>query len=59
MRQFYDTQTQVFENNGQGWFYWCWKNERAADWSYQSGLRLGYIPRNPGDHKYPLSQTCR
>ncbi len=59
MRQFFDTQVQVYEGSGQGWFYWCWKNEEAADWSYKRGLELGYIPRNPTEHKYPLANTCR
>ncbi|GMK55485.1 hypothetical protein CspeluHIS016_0205410 [Cutaneotrichosporon spelunceum] len=59
MRQFFDTQVQVYENHGQGWFYWTWKNENAADWSYKRGMELGFIPRNPTSYKYPLANTCR
>lgn len=27
LRQFWDVQTQVYENNAQGWVFWTWKNE--------------------------------
>lgn len=25
LRDFWDTQTQTFENRGQGWIFWTWK----------------------------------
>lgn len=59
MRQFYDTQVQTYENNGQGWFHWAWKQESAADWSYQAGLAGGWIPSDPGNHQYSLAQSCQ
>lgn len=58
MRKFYDIQTQTFERAGQGWIYWTWKAESAADWSYQDGLSKGYIPNNPGDHQYSWDSVC-
>jgi len=50
LRDYYDTQTQTWENNGKGWIYWTWKTENAAEWSYQAGLAGGWIPYNPGEH---------
>ena len=58
MRKFYDTQTQVYENNGQGWIHWTWKTEAAADWSYSAGLNGGWIPWDPTSHIYQLSDLC-
>jgi len=55
LRTFWDTQTQTYENNGQGWIFWTWKAPNAVEWSYQDGLRLGWIPQNPTSH---LSYTC-
>jgi glucan 1,3-beta-glucosidase len=31
----------------------AWKAENADDWSYQAGLKYGWIPWNPTDYKYP------
>ncbi|KAG7527661.1 hypothetical protein FFLO_06708 [Filobasidium floriforme] len=50
LRDYFDTQTQTWENNGQGWIYWSWKMENAAEWSYQAGLNGGWIPYNPTEH---------
>lgn len=58
LRKFYDVQTQIYENNGQGYFYWAWKMEKAADWSYQAGLAGGWIPANPSSHQYSLQSLC-
>ena len=58
MRKFWEVQTQVYENNGQGYFYWPWKAEAAADWSYQAGLQGGWIPQDPTEHIYTLDQLC-
>ncbi|WVR07519.1 hypothetical protein IAU60_004561 [Kwoniella sp. DSM 27419] len=58
LRKFYDVQTQVYEANGEGYFYWTWKTESAADWSYQTGLSEGWIPQDPTDHKHSLSSLC-
>ncbi|GHJ85708.1 hypothetical protein NliqN6_2110 [Naganishia liquefaciens] len=50
LRDFWDTQTQTFENRGQGWIFWTWK-AAPAEWSYQAGLNGGWIPRNPAEHR--------
>jgi len=38
---------------GGGWIYWTWKAENADEWSYQAGLNLGWIPRDPNQRLYP------
>jgi len=58
MRRFWDAQTQVYEQNGQGWLMWAWKMESAADWSYQAGLAGGWIPSDPTQHQYSLQSLC-
>ncbi|EAU92553.1 exo-beta-1,3-glucanase [Coprinopsis cinerea okayama7 len=53
LRQFWEAQTIAFERGGDGWIQWTWKAEEAHEWSYQAGLRNGWIPRNPTDRMYP------
>lgn len=38
---------------GDGWVYWTWKAENADDWSYQAGLKYGWIPQDPTARQYP------
>ncbi|KIK56251.1 glycoside hydrolase family 5 protein [Collybiopsis luxurians FD-317 M1] len=52
LRKSWDAQTIAFEKGGQGWVMWAWKAENADDWSYQAGLKYGWIPTNPADHEY-------
>jgi glucan 1,3-beta-glucosidase len=40
---FAEAQMHSFEK-GWGWFYWTWKTESAAQWSYQAGLAAGVLP---------------
>ncbi|WVO13485.1 hypothetical protein L204_101105 [Cryptococcus depauperatus] len=58
LHKFWDVQTQVYEQNAQGWIFWTWKTESAADWSYLHGLKNGYIPLDAGQHDHPLSSLC-
>lgn len=58
LRKFYDAQTQVYENNGQGWIMWTWKTETSEDWSYQAGLAGGWIPSDPSNHQYSIQTLC-
>jgi len=53
LRQFWEAQVSAYESGGNGWIYWCWKNEQADDWSYSQGLAGGWIPQNPNDRQYP------
>ncbi|KAG9248042.1 beta-glucosidase 6 [Calycina marina] len=40
---FAEAQMHSFEQ-GWGWFYWTWKTESAAQWSYELGLAAGILP---------------
>lgn len=52
LRKFWEAQIISYEK-GQGWIMWTWKAENADEWSYQAGLKYGWIPRNPTNRKYP------
>ena len=52
LRKYWEAQSITFEKGG-GWIQWTWKAEQADDWSYQAGLRYGWIPQNPTDRQYP------
>ncbi|KAL1749025.1 glycoside hydrolase family 5 protein [Schizophyllum fasciatum] len=52
LRAFRDAQASTWLK-GQGYFFWTWKAEAAAEWSYQDGLKYGWIPKDPNEFKYP------
>ncbi|KIY67787.1 glycoside hydrolase family 5 protein [Cylindrobasidium torrendii FP15055 ss-10] len=52
LRKFWEAQVIAFERVN-GWIQWTWKAEQADDWSYQAGLRYGWIPQDPTDLNYP------
>ncbi|ETW87145.1 glycoside hydrolase family 5 protein [Heterobasidion irregulare TC 32-1] len=52
LRQSWEAQVITFEK-ASGWIQWTWKAESADDWSYQAGLRNGWIPQDPTDLQYP------
>jgi glucan 1,3-beta-glucosidase len=53
LRQFFEAQIQTWEK-GSGWLMWTWKTEGNSDeWSYQAGIRYGWIPSNPTNYQYP------
>ncbi|KAG1754937.1 glycoside hydrolase family 5 protein [Suillus paluster] len=52
MRQYWEAQVISYEK-GDGWIQWTWKAENADDWSYQAGLKYGWIPQDPTDLEYP------
>ncbi|WVQ82333.1 hypothetical protein IAT38_004461 [Cryptococcus sp. DSM 104549] len=58
MGKYWDVQTQIYENNGQGWIHWTWKTEDAGDWGYEAGLDGGWIPYDAGYHYNSLSSLC-
>ncbi|TKY85253.1 hypothetical protein EX895_006333 [Sporisorium graminicola] len=43
MARNFRTQQWVFEQGG-GWIFWSWRNDNNPDWSYQTGLKYGWIP---------------
>jgi len=46
LRRFWEAQTTSYEK-ATGWIQWTWKTESADEWSYQAGLKYGWIPQNP------------
>jgi glucan 1,3-beta-glucosidase len=50
---FAEAQMTSFEY-GWGWFYWTWKTESAAQWSYRDGLAAGTMPQKA----YARSFNC-
>ena len=52
LRKFFEAQIDAYER-GSGWFFWTWKAEEAADWSYQRLLELDIFPSSPDDRMYP------
>jgi aryl-phospho-beta-D-glucosidase BglC (GH1 family) len=52
LRRFWEAQTITYEK-AQGWIQWTWKAENADEWSYQAGLKYGWIPSDPTDRQYP------
>ena len=43
LRTFAEAQMDAYEL-GWGWFYWTWRTEDAAGWSYVHGLEHGFMP---------------
>ncbi|PIL31368.1 hypothetical protein GSI_06067 [Ganoderma sinense ZZ0214-1] len=52
LRQYWEAQTSTYEQ-GAGWIQWTWKAENADEWSYQAGLKNGWIPQDPTQRQYP------
>jgi glucan 1,3-beta-glucosidase len=48
LRQYWEAQVITYEKAG-GWIQWTWKAEIADEWTYQAGLKNGWIPQNPND----------
>lgn len=43
LQMYAEAQMSAFET-AQGWFYWTWKTESAAQWSYRTAWKNGYMP---------------
>ncbi|KAK0548567.1 hypothetical protein OC845_003511 [Tilletia horrida] len=51
-------QQQAFER-GAGWMLWTWKNYGGRSWSYKSGVRYGWLPRNAAElDQQPFGNLC-
>ncbi|KAG7091441.1 hypothetical protein E1B28_010477 [Marasmius oreades] len=53
LRQHWEAQVTTYEM-GEGWIQWTWKAENADEWSYQAGLRNGWIPQDPTERQFPF-----
>lgn len=38
-----------------GWFYWTWKSESAHQWSYEAGLKGGFMPKIAYEREWDCS----
>ncbi|KAG6877963.1 hypothetical protein C0992_008910 [Termitomyces sp. T32_za158] len=43
--EYWEAQASTYEHATLGWIAWTWKTERADEWSYQAGLKNGWIKR--------------
>jgi glucan 1,3-beta-glucosidase len=50
-----EAQMWAFER-GWGWFYWTWKTEDAPLWSYQEGLKGGFMPPKAYERDWDCSK---
>ncbi|ORX36670.1 glycoside hydrolase superfamily [Kockovaella imperatae] len=60
-RAYWDVQTQIYEQvgNGQGWFYWTWKNHiDSPEWGYQLAVQDGWFPQDVTDHVHTRTELC-
>lgn len=53
---FAEAQMHSFEQ-GWGWFYWTWKTESAAQWSYKDALAAGFMPKLAYQRDFNCSTT--
>ncbi|KAB8227512.1 putative exo-beta-1,3-glucanase [Aspergillus alliaceus] len=44
LQTYAEAQMSAFET-AQGWFYWTWHTESAAQWSYKTAWKNGYMPK--------------
>ena len=55
LKTFAISQMDAFEATW-GWFYWTWKAETAAQWSYKHGLDNGYMPQKANDREWSCAE---
>ncbi|KAF8971713.1 exo-beta-1,3-glucanase [Flammula alnicola] len=51
--QYWEAQVMAYEKGGLGWAMWSWKMENCDEWSYQAGLKNGWIPQDPTNFRWP------
>ncbi|CAI7601730.1 unnamed protein product [Penicillium pancosmium] len=44
LQMYAEAQMSAFET-AQGWFYWTWRTESAAQWSYRTAWKNGFMPK--------------
>lgn len=55
LRDFWDTQTQTFENRGQGWIFWTWKaavSHTPVRWQKRTHVDLCPFALQPAEWSY-------
>ncbi|KAK3713168.1 hypothetical protein LTR37_008601 [Vermiconidia calcicola] len=56
LKMFAEAQMDSFEV-GWGWFYWTWKTESAAQWSYRDALANGMVPEKAYRRDWSCDQS--
>lgn len=51
-----EAQMSAFET-AQGWFYWTWRTESAAQWSYRTAWKNGYMPQKAYSPSFKCGDT--
>lgn len=44
------TQQAVFEQSGNGWIAWAWRNKQYIDWSVEDGINYGWWPASTAEY---------
>lgn len=57
LKMFAEAQMHSFEK-GWGWFYWTWKTETNAQWSYKHGLAAGMLPEKAFEREYNCEEDA-
>jgi glucan 1,3-beta-glucosidase len=51
-----EAQMSAFEA-AMGWFYWTWRTESAAQWSYRTAWKNGYMPSKAYSPSFKCGDT--
>ncbi|KAJ5495951.1 glucan 1-3-beta-glucosidase D [Penicillium diatomitis] len=56
LKTYAEAQMSAFET-GQGWMYWTWRTESAAQWSYRTAWKNGYMPSKAYSPSFKCGDT--
>ncbi|RAH80168.1 glycoside hydrolase [Aspergillus japonicus CBS 114.51] len=56
LQTYAEAQMSAFET-AMGWFYWTWATESAAQWSYRTAWKNGYMPAKAYSPKFKCGDT--
>lgn len=51
-RKYIEMQLDQYEQNSNGWIFWCYKTETAIEWDFSRLAKLGLMPQPLTDRKY-------
>ncbi|KAI2794630.1 putative glucan 1,3-beta-glucosidase D [Penicillium oxalicum] len=56
LQTYAEAQMSAFET-AQGWMYWTWRTETAAQWSYRTAWKNGYMPNKAYSPSFKCGDT--
>ncbi|KAJ5168566.1 glucan 1-3-beta-glucosidase D [Penicillium canariense] len=56
LQTYAEAQMSAFET-AQGWFYWTWRTESAAQWSYRTAWKNGFMPQKAYSPSFKCGDT--